>query len=82
MNDRRFYPYLALHTAIVALWVGVSRNLCKRAIGAKQGKIFCGAEDRSPVFRLDRIIAGNRRRVKGGCLAAVHSTLDAAAGFR
>ena len=30
---------------------GVSRNLCKRAIGAKQGKIFCGAEDRSPAFR-------------------------------
>ncbi len=60
---------------------GVSRNLCKIAIGIKQGIIFYGAEDRKTGFRLSRIIAGKRRRVKGNCHVAVHFTLDAAAVF-
>jgi hypothetical protein len=60
---------------------GVSRILCKLKIGTKQGKIYIWAEGRNPALRLNRIIAGNRRGVKGCCRAAVHFTLDAAAVF-
>jgi len=60
---------------------GISRILCKLKIGAKEGKIFSGAEGRNLAFRLSRIIAGNGRCVKGGCRAAAHFTLDAAAVF-